>query len=204
MGHRNVHCSARQFAGTSRPARALLPVLLLGLLSSVATQPASAAFGDLRPYLEGYIAGSAVEVAGEDFFPGYAGLTAGVFVFPGLALEVHADGELADDSRDGFDLAYENGFGVAARFQSRPIGGVSGYVVLGYTAFRVNQQPSGPSLIGGDVTETFDGTRVSIGVINRLSRFPLFSISAEYRRYFTEGGLDIDSLVLGLRISPPP
>lgn len=176
-----------------------MTLLLIGTALALASVKSHAQSTGFRPYVEGYVAGGGISVEDLDFVPFFAGITAGVFLRPGIGLEVHADGPLSAGEDGGFDLTYENAFGIAARFQSPPQRGVSGYVVLGYTQFSLEQESDGVPVAGADIDEDFGSGRLSIGLSARLTRLPRVSITAEFRRLFTNGSLDVDAFVLGVR-----
>ena len=137
-----------------------------------------------------------------DFFPLFASVTAGAFVLPNIGIEVFADLALAEEDNAGFDVELTSALGIAARFQSPPWQGLSGYVVLGVVDYTVTQSPQNASIGGGSIEEDFFGVRVSVGVIQQLKRLPKLSVSAEWRSYAVDEPIRVDSLVIGLRITP--
>lgn|GEM_PF-800271 len=178
--------------------------LLVGLVgaSQLLASPVQADEGFmLRPYAEGFVAGSGISVGAFDYYPVFAGVSAGFFFHKGIGLELHLDGEILPGEDNDYELAYERGAGVALRLESPAQGGLSGYVLLGYTEFSVRQERENPPVAGDEVNGDFGGPRISIGLVQRLARSPWLSVSAEYRKYYVEGGLDVDAFVLGLRVS---
>lgn len=137
-----------------------------------------------------------------DFFPLFASITAGAFVLPNIGIEVFADLALAEEDNAGFDVELTSALGIAARFQSPPWQGLSGYVVLGVVDYTVTQSPQNASIGSGSIEEDFLGVRVSVGVIQQLKRLPKLSVSAEWRSYAVDEPIRVDSLVIGLRITP--
>ncbi len=182
---------------TGAPAWLLGP---LGLLAWLLCADAHAQTYTFRPYVEGFAAVSGVNVGDLEYFPAFGGVSAGAFLRPGIGLELHAEGELRAGDDDDFEFAYENGLGASLRLQSPPQRGISGYVLLGYARFSVRQERENGAGAGAQLSETFGGPRVSIGLVQRLERWPLLSVSAEFRKYYVEDGIDIDSFVLGLRM----
>ncbi len=173
---------------------------LLALCLVVGTASAHA---DGRLYGELYLGGGGVRYSSldQDFdaYPIFGGVTLGAYVLPGLGLEVFADQGIATDEEQSFDIGLEEAFGAAARFQSPSIGGTSGYIVLGYVDFTVEQEQDGASAL----SESFTGARFSVGLMQRLSRFPSLQVSAEYRNYYVDEPVRVDGLVLGLRLNTP-
>jgi len=137
-----------------------------------------------------------------DFFPLFASFTAGFFVVPNIGLEVFADAALADEDNAGFDMELSSAFGVALRLQSPPRAGLSGYVVVGMVDYTLTQTPRGSSADNRAIEEDFRGARVSVGVMQQLRRVPALSVSAEYRSYYADQPIKVDSIVFGLRVSP--
>ncbi len=156
---------------------------------------------EFRPYVEGFIAGSAIDVGNFEYYPVFGGVSAGFFFREGIGLELHLDGEILPGEDNDYELAYERGVGAALRFESPPREGLSGYVLLGYTNFSARQERETPPVAGDELNGDFGGPRLSIGLVQRLTRLPSLSITAEYRKYAVQGGLDVDALVLGLRVS---
>lgn len=182
-------------------ARKLAPPLLVVLACVCTVVTPVQADVEFRPYAEGFIAGSGIAVANLDYYPVYASLTAGFFFKKGFGLELHLDGEILPGQDDGYELAYEHGGGVGLRFESPPRSGLSGYAVLGYTTFSLRQERDNPTVVGDELNADFGGPRISLGLVQRLKRLPYLSVSAEFRKYYVEDGLDIDSVVVGLRVS---
>lgn len=137
-----------------------------------------------------------------DFFPLFASITAGAFVLPNIGIEVFGDLALAEEDNAGFDVELTSALGIAARFQSPPWQGLSGYIVLGVVDYTVTQSPQNASIGSGSIEEDFLGVRVSVGVIQQLKRLPRLSVSAEWRSYAVDEPIRVDSLVIGLRITP--
>lgn len=135
-----------------------------------------------------------------DFWPGFGSVTAGAYVFPNIGIEVFADLGLSKDTSDGFSMEIEGAHGIAARFQSPPNRGIQGYIVLGYVSYLLEQRTAAS---GARVDETFRGVRASVGLMQRLSRFPNLQLTGEYRHYNADEPLRVDALVIGLRFNTP-
>lgn len=184
---------------------ALAPFFVLVVyLGAAFAGPSSASGNELpspgRSYGELYLGAGGVKVRDLDFYPLFAGLSAGAFVLPGIGVELFADASLADDEADGFQLEVERAYGAGVRFQSPSLEGLSGYIVLGYVEMSISQELD--DAIDGDerrVEEDFTGVRASVGFVQRFDRIPWLSMSAEYRVYYVEDGLDLDAFLLGLR-----
>lgn len=159
-------------------------------------QPQSDFYGELHFGVNG------IRHSDLDFIPLFASVSAGVFILPNIGIEVFVDAALADDENAGFDVELTSAQGIAARFQSPPWKGLSGYVVLGAVNYRVTQSPQNASIGNGSIEEDFVGGRVSVGVIQQLKRLPKLSVSAEWRSYFVDEPIRVDSLVIGMRIRP--
>lgn len=198
-----LHFSDGLYLRSLNDSHSLLGRLVLGALCVLMAAAANADERRFAPYVEGYVAGSGIAVGDVDFTPFYGGVTIGGYIHDGIGLELHADTEIASDRTGAFDLAYEGGFGVGLRFQSPEQRGLSGYLTLGYTQFSVRQERVGSAVNAVDLTEDFAGARLSIGLVQRLQRFPSLSVSAEYRHHNVDGGLNVDAFVLGLRVSTP-
>lgn len=174
--------------------------LIAGLLA-VASSFATA---DGRFYGELQLGVGGVRHSELDFFPSFGSATAGVYVLPNIGIEIFGDLGLSSGESDGFRLELEGAEGIAARFQSPPSRGIQGYIVLGYVSYLLEQRssPTG-ALASSSVDETFRGVRASVGLMQRLVRFPNLQITAEYRHYNADEPLRLDALVLGLRFNTP-
>ena len=162
------------------------------------------AIADGRFYGEVHLAAGGVQHSGVDFYPVFGSVSAGLYLFPNIGVEVFADTGLSSDKSDGFDMDIEQAYGIAARLQSPAIGGLQGYVVLGYVNYTLNQDslPTA-SLAGSSVNEDFTGARISVGLMQRLKRYSNLLVSAEFRHYNADEPLRVDALVLGLRVNTP-
>lgn len=174
---------------------------LIGCLLAVSTSLASAN-GSL--YGEVQLAAGGVQHSELDFYPLFGSVSAGMFLAPGIGLEVFADTGLAADTVGGFDLEIEQAYGLAARFQSPPARGIQGYIVLGVVNYTLNQASKATaSLAATDVNEDFTGARISVGLMQRLKSAPNLLVSVEYRHYNADEPLKVDALLLGLRVNTP-
>lgn len=168
------------------------------LVSSSFTQAEGAVYGEVQ------VAAAGVEHSNLDFYPVFGSVSAGVFVVPGIGIELFADSNISSDRTDGFDLEVEDAYGIAARFQSPPVNNVQGYIVVGMVQYNVNQQAVGQTGAGDSrVSEEFSGARVSLGLMQRLKRLPGLLVSVEYRHYNAGEPLRVDALMLGLRVNTP-
>ena len=139
-----------------------------------------------------------------DFYPVFGSVSAGVFVLPGIGVELFADSGIASHSTDGFELEIEEAYGIAARFQSAPVRDVQGFIVLGMVRYTVDQQSIAARGVGGShVNEEFTGARISFGLMQRLKRLPNTLFSIEYRHYNADEPLRVDALMFGLRVNTP-
>lgn len=180
-------------------------VLALAFLTLSCAHAASAddRYASGRLYGELGLGAGAVKVGELDFYPGFASAALGAFVWPGIGVEVFADGGLREGIDDGFQLEVSQGVGAGIRLESPPSDGLAGYVVLGYAEFRVRQDRDNDRGRTADLVEDFGGVRVSVGLVQRFERVRSLSLAAEYRKYYVEDGLDLDALVVSLRVSAP-
>ncbi|MFK7852983.1 MAG: outer membrane beta-barrel protein [Granulosicoccus sp.] len=157
---------------------------------------------DGRFYGEIQLAAGGVQHSEVDFFPVFGSISVGAFLLPNIGVEVFADTGLSSDKSDGFDLDIEQAQGIALRLQSPPNNDIQGYVVLGYVNYTLDQDslPTA-TLAGSSVNEDFRGARISVGLMQRLQRFPNLLVSAEYRHYNADEPLRVDALLLGLRVN---
>lgn len=169
---------------------------LLAVCLMLGTVPAQA---EGRLYGELHLGAGGVRYADLDAYPTFGSLTLGAFVLPGIGLELFADQGIDNDEQNSFDIGLEQAYGVAARFQSPSSGGTSGYIVLGYVDFTVEQGRSDLQTI----SESFTGARISIGLMQRLRTWPALQVSAEYRNYYVDEPVRVDGLVFGLRLNTP-
>ncbi len=179
---------------------------LLGALAALGIAPARAddLYASGRVYLEGQVGAANVRVADLQFYPLLGGITAGVYVRPGIALELHAEGGIDGDDDFGFELGFESAAGAGVRFESPPIRRASGYITLGYATWTLSQELVEP--VAGDerrLEDDFGGLRASIGAVQRFERVPALSASAEFRTYYNDDGVRATALLLGLRLSAP-
>ena len=170
------------------------------LIASLLILTSSTVLADGRLYGEVQFGVGGVRNSDLDFFPTFGTVTAGVFVFPGIGIEVFGDAGISDEQDGGFELSIEEAFGIAARFQSPPKRGLQGFIVLGAVNYTLEQRSTegGPT-----VREDFTGVRASVGLMQRLERFPYLQFTAEYRHYNADEPLRVDALVFGFRVNAP-
>jgi hypothetical protein len=174
------------------------------LIACVLTVFSSFANADGPLYAELQFAAAGVNHSDLDFYPKYASVTAGLFLRPGIGLEIFADSGLASDRKGGFDLEVESAYGVAVRLQSPPIRRVHGFIVIGAVNYSIKQTaPSTNTLGGSSIEGDFTGMRLSVGFIERLERWDNVLLSLEYRHYNADEPLQVDALLLGLRVNTP-
>ena len=201
------HAAAAPSVPPCRPRgapRAALAAVAAGALAFVGVPSAAAdqPYASGRLYAEAQVGGANVEVSNLRFYPLLGGVTVGAYVAPGIGLELHAEGGIDADDDGGFELGLEGAAGAALRLESPPVGGTSGYVTLGYAVWTPSLEPESGGA-GAEVDEDFTGPRASIGLVQRLRRVPALSVSAEYRAWYTDDGLRMTALLLGLRLSGP-
>jgi len=175
-------------------------VCALALMTALGPLGADERYPSERVYVDAGLGIGGVRVGELDFYPAFATATLGTFVWPGIGVEVFGDVGIREGRDDGFELEVPLAYGAALRFESPPDGGLSGYIVLGYAAFEI-EQALRREAAGGSIDETFGGARVSIGLTQRFRRWSGWSMIAEYRKYAVDDGLDLDALVIGLRVN---
>ncbi|MGQ7843339.1 hypothetical protein ACUNV4_02600 [Granulosicoccus sp. 3-233] len=138
------------------------------------------------------------------FYPTFGSVNVGLFVLPNIGIELFADTGLSTDRSGDFELEVEQAYGIAARFQSPPVRGTQGYIVLGAVNYTLEQTAAAAgALPASSINEDFTGARVSIGIMQRLQRARNMLVSFEYRHYNAGEPLRLDALVLGLRFNTP-
>lgn len=174
------------------------------LIACVLAVSSSFASADGPVYAELQFGAGGVSHSDLNFYPTFGSLNVGVYVLPNIGIELFADTSIGSDRTGDFDLELEQAYGIAARFQSPPVRGVQGYIVLGAVNYTLDQisQPSG-NLPTSSINEDFTGARVSVGLMQRLKRTPNLLVSFEYRHYNAGEPLRLDALVLGLRVNTP-
>ena len=189
-------------SGAAPRARGALAVAAALALAAVAPGTAAAGpYASGRAYLEVQAGGGNVRVSDLQFYPVIGGVTVGVYVRPGIGVELSADGGIDADEDGGFELGLDGAAAASLRFESPPTRSTSGYVTLGYVAYTLSQEREAGG--GAEIDEDFGGLRASIGVVQRLKRVPALSVSGEFRTWYTEDGLHLTALLLGLRLSAP-
>ena len=158
------------------------------------------AFAETPFYGELQLSAGGVRHSDLQFYPVFGTLSAGAWVYPGIGIEAFADTGLMTGEEDDFELELTTATGLMARFQSPPSDGLSGYILLGYVNFTLEQKESSERRSGTD-KETFSGARISIGMVQRLTRLPNLLVSVEYRNYYVDEDIRVDGLSLGLRVN---
>lgn len=149
-------------------------------------------YGDIH-YAYGGVAHSDLE-----FNPSFLSLSGGVWLRPGIGLELYADQGLNESRQGNFELEWTNTSGFAARFQSPARNGFFAYILLGM-AFTHLEQSESDSRGERTVVQNYEGGRLSIGFGQRYPSIPGLVVVAEYRNYFVDEDLNLDAISLGLR-----
>lgn len=172
------------------------------LIACVLALSSSFATADWPLYAELQLGAGGIKNGDLDFYPTFGGFNVGVYVVPNIGIELFADTGLSSDHSKDFEMELEQAYGVGLRFQSPAERGVQGYIVLGAVKFTLDQssEASG-ALPATSINEDFTGARVSVGLMQRLERFPNMQVSFEYRHYNAGEPLRLDGLVLGLRVN---
>ena len=188
-------------AGQQTVNRLQMNQFVRGLLAFVILLSSGTVLADGRLYGELQFGAGGISHSDLDFVPVFGTVTAGAFIFTGIGIEVFADTGLEDGSDENFDLSIEEAYGIALRFQSPPVRRTQGFIVLGAVNYTLDQESGG--VTGSSVEEDFTGVRVSVGVMQRLVRFPYIQFTAEYRHYNADDPIRLDALVVGLRVNAP-
>ncbi|MFK7889702.1 MAG: hypothetical protein AB8B63_02710 [Granulosicoccus sp.] len=160
------------------------------------------AVADGPVYAEVQFAGAMTSNENLDFYPTFGSVNAGIYLLPGIGMEVFGDLGLEASSDEGLEMELEGAYGVAARFQSPGTpGGLQGYIALGYVNYTLDQRPTGNSGSSNAINEDFGGFRASVGLMQRLRSNPNLQLTAEYRHYNADEPLRIDALLIGLRVN---
>ncbi len=135
-----------------------------------------------------------------DFFPLFSSGAIGLWVFDNIGVEVFGDFGLGSFERDDFEVEVEEAGGIAMRFQSPPRKGFSVFFTAGYVDYQLAQVVDDERGVSR-VSQGFAGLRLSVGLAQRLPVFESVLITGEYRNYYSEDELQLDSLALGLRFN---
>ena len=155
-------------------------------------------------YGELQLGAGAVSHSELDFYPIFGTATLGAYVYPGIGIEIFGDTSVASDNDGNFEMDLQEAYGIAARFQSPPQNGLQGFIVVGMVNYTYDQQArASEGRLASTVNEEFRGARVSVGVMQRLERFPYLQFTAEYRHYNADEPLRLDSIVFGFRVNAP-
>lgn len=173
----------------------LIVSLLLVLLSAQAQ-------ASVQLYAEARLGAGGVRHSNLDFYPGYTSFSAGLFVFDNIGIEAFVDAPTTDFKRGDFTLDVTEAAGVAVRLQSPAQRGLQAYVLLGYVDFTLEQEQSG-NADRRSLKENFNGIRAGIGVNQRLEWLHGLIFGAEYRNYYTDSGITVDGVSIGLRYEMP-
>lgn len=169
-----------------------LIVALFLVLLSVQAQAGVSLYGEAR------VGAGGVRHSNLDFYPRFGSFSGGVFLFDNFGLEAFVDTPLSTGERSVFELGITEAAGVAVRFQSPVQRGTQAYILLGYVDFTLEQE--GRSPIGlRIVRQSFDGIRFSVGVNQHLKVIPGLIFGLEYRNYYSDSGITVDGVSLGLR-----
>lgn len=172
------------------------------LIACVLAVSSSFAIADGPVYAELNLGAGGIKNGDLDFYPMFGGINIGVYLVPNIGLELFADSGINSDHSHGFEMDLEQAYGIAARFQSPPIRGVQGYIVLGAVNFTLDQSSEASGAQPAtSINEDFTGARVSVGLMQRLVQAPNTQVTIEYRHYNAGEPLRLDGLVLGLRVN---
>ena len=171
-----------------------------GLDARYRGSPVSRLYADVQTGVQG------VRHSALNFYPMFGSVSAGLWLFDNIGVEVFADVPLADDDNGVFQLEVVDTAGLALRFQSPPTTRFQAYVVLGYVDLTVEQRER--LVVESEprsrlVRQGFSGLRISLGFAWRVPRVPALLGILEYRNYYTEDELQVDGLAFGLRLNLP-
>ncbi len=168
---------------------------LLALLLLVSVFPAQAIgpfYGELR------LGAAGVRYSDLDFYPSFASINAGVFVKNNIGLEAFIDAPLSDETKDAFEVGITRATGFGIRLQSPPRLGTEAYISFGYVAFTIDQFEN-DERGQRTVTQSFGGASVRIGIQKQLQISRQLKAGLEYRNFYSDSGVTVDGLSLGLR-----
>jgi len=174
------------------------------LIATVLLVTSSCALAEGRIYGELQLGAGGVSHSDLEFYPVFGSVSLGVYIAPDIGIEIYGDSGIAPGDDKGFEMDIEEAYGVALRLQSPPVNGVQGFVVLGtvsYTLLQESERTSG--VVAPVASGEFSGIRVSVGLMQRLIRFPGLLFTAEYRHYNADDPLRVDAIVFGLRVNAP-
>ena len=174
------------------------PIAFVLLILSCVTHADGPIYGELN------LGAGGVAHSDLEFTPVFGSISAGAYVYENIGVELFLDSGIRAGEDSEFTLDIEQAYGLGLRLQSPPIDGVRGYVVLGVVNYTVEQKldissSSARAPVDGD----FTGFRASIGLMQRLKRFPAVQFTAEYRHYNADEPIRLDAIVLGFRFNAP-
>jgi len=176
----------------------LVSRLIFAVLLLLAASPSQAA---IKFYGEARLGASGVRHSELDFYPTFGSFSVGAFVFENIGIEGFVGTSISSHEADGFDLDVTQSSGAAVRLQSpAQLGGLEAYILLGYVNFNLEQVSDFDERL---VSSSFNGVRVGIGVHQRLKSVNGLIFGVEYRNDFSDSGITVDGLSLGLRYEMP-
>jgi len=165
-------------------------VLVLGLSFFSVTSAAWDLYGGLDA---NYVLN---DVDSAEFQPLAVGGRVGVYLEPGVGLEVH--GMAGADGDKNIDIESELNYtlGIAARFESPESEGGKIYFLLGYALSELDVNRSGTGEPGA---VSFDDFSYGGGFEFRLGHSRALFLNLQLVRFYADDGVDIDAASLGVR-----
>jgi len=160
-------------------------------LPAFSVQAAGSLYGELR------LGASGVRHSDLDFYPGFASINAGIFIKRNIGIEAFVDAPLSEESNGAFKTGLPRALGIGVRLQSPPRLGTEAYLSFGYTSFTIEQFEND---VRGQrtVKQNFDGASIRIGIQKRLQVSRKLKVGLEYRNFYSDSGVTVDGLSLGL------
>ncbi len=169
--------------------RLLLALILM--LPALSAQAVGSLYGELR------VGASGVRHSNLDFYPALASINAGIFIKRKIGIEAFVDAPLTEDSNGAFKTGLSRASGIGVRLQSPPRLGTEAYLSFGYVAFSIEQFEN-DERGQRTVKQNFDGASVRIGIQKRLQVAKQLKVGLEYRNFYSDSGVTVDGLSLGL------
>ena len=165
----------------------LLSLLFLTLL------PISQSIAGPLPtlYVEANYAETKIRLTSGKYKISASGFKLGYYFSPKISVEAQYMQGLGDDSINSTVVEIDNISSLYVRFGTDARKNFRSYILLGQ---------SNVSLSSSSLTEsTYEDFSWAIGAEERLRRWPLFILNAEYVRHYDHNGFTINSTSLGLR-----
>lgn len=149
------------------------------------------AAGNPSLYIEYAVAKSTVKLPDGEFKFSSNALKLGYYFNPKVSVEAHYYQGLGDDNRNGHIVEIDNMTSVFLRIGSTTRKNFRSYLLLGQSNISLNSNRQG--------TISLEDFTYAFGAEERLRRWPLLFLNAEYIRHYDDNGSTITSTSIGLR-----